>query len=106
MARTKLQQIADGMRHSVQAAQLSKAWTSHTLPNGLELIYSRDQDQYRLALRSCATLPAPEDIDTIADVFQVPAETPPNTYTRKLPHPESGRVVKYEVLELVWREVG
>lgn len=99
MARTKLQQIAQEMVTKVQTAPLDRAWVQHTLPGGLDLIYSKAEEQRRLALRRIGVQPSDHEIDICGDVFGVPEETYPHRYTRKDP------AGTYHVAELVWREI-
>ena len=101
MARTKLQKIAAEMVQRVRDAQLEKAWVQHTLPGGLDLIYSKAEEQRRLALRRIGVQPSDHEVDVCVDVFGVPSETDPARYTRK-----DKAVGTYHVAELVWREVG
>lgn len=98
MARTKLQRIAAEMIDKVQAAPVSKAWVQHSLPGGLDLIYSKAEEQRRLALRRIGVQPSDHEIDICGDVFGVPEETYPHRYTRREP------AGTYHVAELVWRE--
>jgi hypothetical protein len=96
--KSRLQRIADEMVKQVRDAKLSKAWVSHTLPGGLDLIYSKAEEQRRLALRRIGVQPSDHEIDICGDVFGVPDETYPHRYTRKDP------AGTYHVAELVWRE--
>lgn len=101
MAPSKLKRIADEMRTRVSAAPLDKAWTMHTLPGGLDLIYSKAEEQRRLALRRAGVQPSDNEVDICADVFGVPPETPPARYVRK----DKAAGQTYHVVELVWREL-
>ena len=94
----KLQQIADEMVQRVRDAQFEKAWVQKTLPGGLDLIYSKAEEQRRLALRRIGVQPSDHEIKVCVGVFGVPEETDPHRYTRKA---DAGT---YHVAELVWRE--
>lgn len=103
MPATSLQRIADNMIAAVAASPLTRAWTSQVLSGGLEIVYSRDGDTYRLALRRDNVFPSDKEINILASVFDVPPGVPLNTYTRRLPGSVSGRPVTSHVIEYVWR---
>lgn len=104
MPRSKLQFIAANMIDGVRTAPTVKAWSKHTLPGGLEMIYSKDFDQFRLALRREGVPPSATDVNVCAEVFGVPVDTVPNAYIRQEEQLSTGRKARFHVVELVWRE--
>lgn len=109
MPPTKLQRIANDMRARVDAAKHSAiAWEKRDLPRGLEVLLSLDcvdgRSRYRLALRREKVSPADIEVQICARAFGVPEETPWQRRSTKEPNLRSGRVVKYQIVELFWFE--
>jgi hypothetical protein len=106
MPPSKLQRLADEMITAVRKATGPRAWVQRTLAGGLDLVYSRDGDQHRLALRREKVPPSPTEVEVCAAAFRVPEGTEPRSYlSNKTPNLNSGRLVRYQVVELTWREI-
>jgi hypothetical protein len=102
-----LKQLAAGLRTALEWAQQAgkpRSWMMRTLPNGLQIVYSYDGDQWRLALRREKVYPADVEVATIRRDFDVPENAGENSYTRTEEQPATGRKAKYCVVELTWRE--
>jgi hypothetical protein len=114
MTQSKLQRIADGMRHSLDTAASrgrgaeAHAWVLETLPGGLDMILQRDEvagrHRYRLALRREKVQPSDHELAVCASVFRVPPGYESNRYRREVPNLKTQGKTRYEVVEVFWYE--
>lgn len=103
MTPTKLQNIADRMRRAVLAHD--PAWTAAALPGGLDMVLSRADDSWRLALRREQVPPSQTEIVILREVFGVPDDTEVRSSTKSEPHPVTKRIMRWQIVEILWREV-
>lgn len=102
---TMLRATAQAMRQGLEwAKDLGKpsAWNMRTLPRGLQMLLSYQEEEWRLALRREGVEPSEEEISLCMAAFDVPDECARTRRTRK--ETKYHQVVTYHIVELTWRE--
>lgn len=98
---SKLQTTARTMRTALTTVE--SGWNAADLPERLQVVLSRQGEQWRLALRrEGGTPPSYEEARVCAEAFEVPEGTEPKRrgWVEKAP----GRTVRINTVEMMWRE--
>lgn len=83
---------ADGVREG--------AW------QGLRIGYMRIGERRKVTLGREDRPPSLDESLRVACAFRVPVDAEPQRAVRKVTHPETGRVIRYHVVEYAWIEIG
>ncbi len=98
--KTKLQEIAAGMRRAVE--QKSVCWTEFTLSGGLRLILSRNDERFVLSLRREGVFPSEQEVAVLVREFGLPEGTEPR---RRQLTENKGRSIRWFIVDLAWTEI-
>lgn len=98
--KTKLQEIATGMRRAVD--QKPVCWTEHTLSGGLRVILSHNDERYVLSLRREGVFPSEQEIAILVREFGLPEGTEPR---RRQLTENKGRTIRWFIVDLGWTEL-
>jgi hypothetical protein len=71
--KTKLQEIAAGMRQAVGSRGSRVVW----LPRGLEIVLMRNEERFVLKVRREGVYPAEREVEIVSQAFGVPVGTEP-----------------------------
>jgi hypothetical protein len=103
-----LRQTAQAMRQGLdwsKQAGKETAWNLRTLPRGLQLLLSYQDNRWRLALRRTDVAPSEKEVELCARAFDVPAEPRRRNYTSSEKASVTNHKVVYHIVELSWREI-
>jgi hypothetical protein len=103
-----LRQIAQGMRQGLdwsRQAGKDRAWNLRSLPRGLQLLLSYQDDRWRLALRRTDVYPSEEEVELCARAFDVPDCPRRRNYTSSEKSSITNHKTVYYIVELTWREI-
>jgi hypothetical protein len=102
---TKLRATAQAMRQGLDwCKQTGKtsSWNMRTLPRGLQMLLSYQDEQWRLALRREGVAPSEEEISLCLAAFDVPDTC--GRARRISKETKYHQTAVYHIVELTWRE--
>lgn len=73
---------------------------------GLRIGYMRIGERRRVTLGREDRPPSPDEALRVARAFHAPVDAEPRRAIRKVKHPETGRTIRYHVVEYTWIELG
>jgi len=73
---------------------------------GLRIGYMRIGERRKITVGREDRPPSHDEAQRVARAFCVPVDAEPHRATRKVTHPETGRTIRYHVIEYAWIELG
>ena len=99
---SKLQMLAERLRTAVAAKPFG--WANHTLPGGLDRVFSHNGEKWRLALRREKVFPSEVEADILTRAFGVAEGTEPKRRQYCEVHPDTQRRIQWQIIEYNWIE--
>lgn len=73
---------------------------------GLRIGYMRIGERRKITVGREDRPPSSDEALRVAGAFRVPVDAEPHRAIRRVTHPETGRTIRYHVVEYAWIELG